>query len=95
MIVVDTNLIVYLLVDGDKTAMVRALWNSAIEMFADQEVEPDGDDVLYTAAELRISAYDAQFVVAARDLGVPLVTTDRKLREACRGLAVAPEEFTR
>ena len=39
-------------------------------------------DVLALAAHLRVSAYDARFLVVARDLGVRLVTEDTKLRKA-------------
>lgn len=39
-------------------------------------------DVLAVAAHLRISAYDARFLVVARDLGLRLVTEDAKLRNA-------------
>ena len=39
-------------------------------------------DVLALAAHLRISAYDARFLVVARDLGLRLVTEDTKLRKA-------------
>jgi predicted nucleic acid-binding protein len=41
----------------------------------------------------RSSAYDAQFVVAAADLGVPLVTYDRRILNACPGLAVSADHF--
>ena len=44
--------------------------------------EADHADVLSLAAELRISAYDARYVVVANALGVRLVTEDAKLRRA-------------
>lgn len=37
---------------------------------------------LSTAVQYGVSVYDARFLVAAEQLGVPLVTEDRKLRRA-------------
>ena len=132
MIVADTNLVAYLLIEGEKTGVARTVWakdshwmlptlwrseflnvlatavrahvltlaqahetwHVAHAIFDQSEVEPSGDDVLEAAAERNLSAYDAQFVVAASDLDVPLVTSDRRLLEACPDLAIAPERFT-
>ena len=132
MIVADTNLVAYLLIEGDKTDSARAVWAAdprwmlptlwrseflnvltmavrahvptleqahdtwhvAQTVFGQSEVEPSGDAVLETAAARNLSAYDAQFVVAAADLEVPLVTSDRRLLQACPDIAVAPERFT-
>lgn len=49
--------------------------------------------LLIKDATRKLSAYDAQFAVAALDLGVPLVTSDRRLLAACPDLAVSPEQF--
>jgi predicted nucleic acid-binding protein len=133
LIVADTNLVAYLLIEGDNTPAARAVWSKdsrwmlptlwrseflnvlttsvrarvltlaqahetwqvANTVFGRSEVEPSGDDVLETAAKRNLSAYDAQFVVAAVDLDVPLVTSDRKLLNACPDLAIAPERFAR
>ena len=65
----------------------------ALTIFGGNEVEPEGDDVLDRAAERSLSAYDAQFVVAAADLDEPLVTSDRRLLSACADLAISPESF--
>lgn len=131
MIVADTNLVAYLLIEGEQTATARAVWEKdprwmlptlwrseflnvlttavkarvltllqahstwsiAQAIFANSEVEPSGDDVLETAAERNLSAYDAQFVVAAVDLDVPLVTSDRRLLQACPDIAIPPDRF--
>lgn len=130
MIVADTNLVAYLLIEGTRTAAANAVWEKdsrwmlptiwrseflnvlttamradvltleqahdmwqvALTIFGGSEVEPEGDDVLDLAAQHSLSAYDAQFVVAAADLEVPLVT-DRRLLAACANLAVSPEGF--
>ena len=131
MIVADTNLVAYLLIEGEQTPNARAVWDKdpqwalptiwrseflnvlttsvrariltlaqahdtwhiAQTIFGPGEVEPSGDDVLDAASKWKLSAYDAQFVVAALDLGVPLVTTDRQILTACRDIAIAPERF--
>lgn len=46
----------------------------------------DHADVLTLAAHLRVSAYDARFLVVAGDLGLRLVTEDAKLRRAAPAL---------
>lgn len=131
MIVADTNLVAYLLIEGTHTATAKAVWEKdphwmlpaiwrseflnvlttaaragvltleqaqhtwqvALTMFERSEVDPSGSDVLAEAAQRRLSAYDAQFAVAAIDLDVPLVTSDRRLLAACSDLAVAAEQF--
>jgi predicted nucleic acid-binding protein len=50
-------------------------------------------DVLSLAASAACSAYDAEFVVLARALGVPLVTMDKLLLESFPETAVAPARF--
>jgi predicted nucleic acid-binding protein len=50
-------------------------------------------DVLSLAASSACSAYDAEFVVLAREMGVPLVTTDRRLLESFPETAVSPERY--
>ena len=41
-----------------------------------------------------LSAYDAQYVVAAAHLEVRLITSDRRLLKAYPDIAIAPETFT-
>jgi predicted nucleic acid-binding protein len=132
-IVADTNLVAYLLIDGKQTAAARGVWEAdprwmlptiwrseflnvlttavragvltleqahetwhvAVTIFGGSEIEPSGDAVLDHAAQRKLSAYDAQFAVAANDLGVPLVTSDRRLLSACADVAMTPEQFVK
>jgi predicted nucleic acid-binding protein len=120
MVVVDTNVLGYLLLEGEQTPHARALlaqdadWRSesfvmvemtnvlatvmrargmplrdATNVLANAQIviQPglevaDHAQVLELAARRKISAYDARFVVIARDLGTRLVTEDAKLRRA-------------
>jgi len=51
--------------------------------------------VLALASSSGCAAYDCEFVVLARELGVPLVTSDRALLSAFPDNAVDPERFVR
>ena len=132
MIVADTNLISYLLIEGEKTDLARKVWARDSDwampplwkseflsvlvvagragalneeqarviwrrsrVFKDAtEHEPDGEHVLKIAMEREISAYDAQFVAAAAELGVPLVTADKRILSRCSDRAMSPNDFT-
>jgi predicted nucleic acid-binding protein len=58
-----------------------------------REYDLASDDVLELAAEKGCTAYDAEFVLLAKDLGVPLVTMDKELLEKFPETAVSPEKF--
>ena len=133
MIVVDTNVIAYLLIrtphstDADR---VRAqdsdwaapyLWRSefrnvlarylatglmdlrtALEYYRDaerlmqgRESHVDTTAVLTLAAQTGCSAYDCEFVALAQELGVPLVTSDRKLAAKFKPTAIPLQEYVR
>ena len=131
MIVADTNLVAYLLIEGTGTSAARAVytqdpswtlpplwrseflnvlattvraglltpaearqaWRGGVDLFGHREAEPGGETVLTAAIADRISAYDAQFVVLARSLGVSLVTADKALARACPDVAVSMGNF--
>jgi len=130
-IVVDTNLIAYLFIDGGQTEPAERvlqkdevwvsplLWRSELcnalvkcvrsglfglnaafrimteaeSMMAGNEYAVVSGDVLSLAASSACSAYDAEFVVLARELGVPLVTSDKQLLESFPETAVSPARF--
>jgi len=68
-------------------------WHAGIRLFGKAEHDPDGESVLAAALTYGISAYDAHFVVVAKDLNVLLVTGDRALQKACRSIAVLIADF--
>ena len=120
MIVVDTNVLAYLLLPGPKTSLAEALlldhpqwaapplWRSewrnvlatylrrdllnlpaalslmqkAEAILSAHEQPVSSEQVLALASSSRCSAYDCEFVAAAQQLGVPLVTEDQKILSA-------------
>lgn len=65
----------------------------AESMMADNEFAVVSGDVLDLAVSSGCSAHDAEFVVLARELGVSLVTLDKKLLDKFPETAVSPERF--
>ena len=120
MIVVDTNVLAYLLLPGPKTSLAEALlldqprwaapplwrseWRNVLSTYlrrdllqlseavalmqhaevllAGQDEPVASDQVLQLANSSRCSAYYCEFVAAALQLGVPLVTDDRAVLAA-------------
>lgn len=66
---------------------------AAASMMSGAEYDVASDDVLELALTSGCSAYDAEFVALARDLRVPLITTDKELLEKFPDIAVGPERF--
>ena len=131
MIVVDTNLIAYLFIEGEHSAQAERvlekdpewaaplLWASefrnvlvkcvrsglvemadAYRIMAEAESLMSGGEYALVSAEVleiatisSCSAYDAEFVALARDLGVTLVTLDKAVLGAFPETAVAPSRF--
>lgn len=70
-----------------------AVWRDARAFLSTFERGVDAAQVLTLAVERRITAYDAQYAVLARQCGVRLVTADRELLAKLPGLAILPEDF--
>jgi predicted nucleic acid-binding protein len=132
-IVVDTNLLVYLYVRSeysdladkaflkDPDWIAPLLWRSeflnvltgclrkgivpldvAGEIAGEAELLMEGGEysvgsleILNLAAQSRCSAYDCEFVALARELNVPLVTTDSQILSEFPERAVSLEAFVR
>lgn len=62
-------------------------------LLAGREFTVETQTVLELARDSGCTAYDCEFVALARDLAVPLVTSDREILTAFPTLAVALEEF--
>jgi predicted nucleic acid-binding protein len=132
-IVVDTNVVVYSVINSEFTSLaeqiIRAdpewssppLWRSefrnvlllyirngkldlgnAIEITSEAEKlivsaenSIDSSRVLELAVRSGCTAYDCEFVYLAEALGVPLVTSDKKLVNAFPSIAVSMEAFVK
>jgi predicted nucleic acid-binding protein len=130
-IVVDINVLVYLLVPGERTEQTERvfhrdparaaplLWRSefrnvlavymrrrllsldqALQLTDNAEILMQGREyevssalVLSLVAGTRCSAYDGEFVALARDLGLPLVTSDARLLAEFPTTAIAMDIF--
>lgn len=66
---------------------------AAETMMAGREYAVNSPEVLHLAASSPCSAYDAEFVALAKDLGIRLVTADARLQKAFPGTAFSPDEF--
>ena len=131
MIVADSNLVAYLLIPGDKSALADEIFvkdpewavplicrsevrniltmymrhegmslsqakntmERAESLWRKREYAVPSDDVLELTADYNISAYDAEFVVLAKQLNVPLITFDKPVRKVFPAIAIDPEEF--
>ena len=74
--------------------------DTALDSFAEaervlqnREYAPDTSAVMRLVAGSDCSAYDCEFVAVARDLSVPLVTSDGKLLREFATTAVSPQSF--
>ncbi len=79
---------------GDFDVVVAVeLLESAQTLVGGREHHVVTADALRLAVTSKKSAYDCEYVVLAKDLGVTLVTADGKLADAFPGLAQSPIEF--
>ncbi len=69
------------------------LWDSAAALVQNHEYPVDSHAVLKLVAKYSVSAYDAEYVVLAEDLQVPLVTFDQKLQAAVPKVAFSADKF--
>ena len=69
------------------------LLRRSIELITVPDKAVDGNAMFSLAMQSGCSAYDCEFVWLARDLGLPLVTVDKKVLNAFPNVAVLPEIF--
>jgi predicted nucleic acid-binding protein len=131
MIVADTNLIAYLMIEGDFTPQAELvyqldsnwiapyLWRSefrnilapylrknylsmaeaktimaqAEALMKNKEFELDSASILEMIENSTLSAYDCEYVVLAKKLGINLITNDQKILKSFPDLAVSLESY--
>ena len=86
-------LFAYMREQGMDLRTAEAHWTEALEHLGTNQMEPNPANVLAKASDSRLSAYDAEFVVLAEELGVRLVTSDRQVIESFPATAISPEDF--
>ncbi len=74
-------------------AQCRKLLDHADRFMKVAQCEVEMDTALAVAAKYAITGYDAQYVALAQSLNAPLITEDRKLRNAVPGIAFSMQEF--
>jgi predicted nucleic acid-binding protein len=131
MIVADTNLIAYLMIEGDFTPQAELvyqfdsnwvapyLWRSEFRnilalylrknylsmaeaktimaqaevLMKNKEFELDSASILKMIENSTLSAYDCEYVVLAKKLGINLITNDKKILKSFPDLAVSLESY--
>ena len=86
-------LTLYMRREGMTLAQAWQTMERAENLWRRREYAVPSDDVLELTATHDITAYDGEFVVLARLLGIPLVTFDKPVRKAFPTLAIDPESF--
>jgi predicted nucleic acid-binding protein len=69
------------------------IMDDAMELLRGREYEVSSYEVMRLASRSTCSAYDCEFIAAAHDLKVPLITVDKKLLRDFPGVAVSLTAF--
>lgn len=73
----------------------QRIMNSAWNLLRDREYEVSSYEILRLASKSNCSAYDCEFVAAANDLKVPLLTVDKQILREFPSVSVSLESFSR
>jgi predicted nucleic acid-binding protein len=86
-------LTLYMRHEGMSLSQARRTMEKAEAVWSGREFAVPSDDVLELTFHHNITAYDGEFVVLARHLGVPFVTFDKPVRKAFPNVAIAAGDF--
>jgi predicted nucleic acid-binding protein len=70
------------------------IMNGALALLWGREYEVSSFEVLRLASESKCSAYDCEFVAAANDLNIPLITVDKVLLRKFPSVAISLSAFS-
>ncbi|MBU1702342.1 MAG: type II toxin-antitoxin system VapC family toxin [Candidatus Eisenbacteria bacterium] len=88
------NLLAHYLRKGElKQSQATKLQEKAEELLAGREYLSRSDQILRLVTESTLSAYDCECVALARELRVPLVTSDKAILREFPAIAMPPEVF--
>ena len=80
---------------GMAAADAAACWEQAQSLLAWRDHALDGPAVIELAVRSGCSAYDCEFVVLARTLGISLVTADKRILKTFPDIAVSLSDFAK
>ncbi len=69
------------------------IFETAASLLQENEYEINSTQVLKLSQKSGCSAYDCEFVNLAQDLGVPLVTMDKKILQNFQGTAISIKKY--
>jgi len=75
------------------TALAEQGLAEAVVLVAGRERTVDQTEVLRTAQQFSLSAYDAQYVHLAASLGIRCLTGDQRMLRNAPGIAISPADF--
>ena len=87
-------LTLYIRKDIIRLEQAQRIMNSALKLLRGREYEVPSYEVLRLASISKCSAYDCEFIAAANDLKVPLVTVDKQLLREFSSVAVSLNSFS-
>lgn len=87
------TLLLYLRKELLTLSQIQRLVQTAESKMGDHEFHILADEVFRAASVSSCSAYDCEFVALAKELGVPLVTADKKILREFPETAVSPQQF--
>ncbi|MBW1896906.1 MAG: type II toxin-antitoxin system VapC family toxin [Deltaproteobacteria bacterium] len=85
----------YLRRDELKVSQAIRLQEMAEKLLAGREHLLESKKILLIASKSKCSAYDCEFVALAKELRVPLVTSDKQILREFPHTAISPEAFVR
>lgn len=78
---------------GMALEQAQQIMRDALLVMESREVEPSSEKILELVANSKCTAYDAEFIVLASQIGVKLVTADKQLLDLFPEVAISLENF--